>query len=98
MPLTQSISRTMIILLSLLKVSMIVSTLGAILLLNYNYRYFLAFTDNQTYWLYHFCVAVVSLIPITAVFGLPTAGSFRSLIVGILLVPTIAVLVRQEQQ
>lgn len=83
---------------TLLKVSTVVSTLGAILLLNYNNRYFLAFIDNHTYWLYHFCVAVASLVPLTAVFGLPKADSLMSLLILLFIVPTIAVLVRQEQQ
>lgn len=83
---------------SLLKVSTVVSTLGAILLLNYNARYFLAFIDNQTYWVYHFCVATGSLVPLTAVFGLPKADSLMGLLILLFIVPTIAVLVRQEQQ
>lgn len=83
---------------TVLKVSTVISTLGAILLLNYNNRYFLAFIDNQTYWVYHFCVVVASLVPLTAVFGLPQADSLMGLLILLFIVPTVALLIRQEQQ
>ena len=86
----------------LLKVSVGVVTAMSLLLLNYNLRYFLAFIDGQTFWLYHFCVALFSLVPITAVFGLeavlPDDGAIRAVLVCLFLIPTLALLMRWEQQ
>ena len=79
-----------------------VLTAMSLLLLNYNLRYFLAFIDDQTFWLYHFCVALFSLVPITAVFGLeavlPDDGAIRAVLVCLFLIPTLALLMRWEQQ
>ena len=85
----------------LLKVSVGVVIAMSLLLLNYNLRYFLAFIDDQTFWLYHFCVAVGSLVPITAVFGLeavlPDDGAIRAVLVCLFLIPTLALLMREQQ-
>ena len=86
----------------LLKVSVGVLTVMSILLLNYNLRYFLAFIDDQTFWLYHFCIAIGSLVPIVAVFGLrtvfPDYGAIRAVVVCLFMIPTLALLMRWEQQ
>jgi hypothetical protein len=87
---------------ALLKVSVGVMTAMSLLLLNYNLRYFLAFTDDQTFWLYHFCVALFSLVPITAVFELeavfPDAGTIRAVMICLFMIPTFALLMRQQQE
>ena len=85
----------------LLKVSIGVLTAMSLLLLNYNLRYFLAFIDDQTFWLYHFCVALFSLGVLTAVFGLeavlPDDGAIRAVLVCLFLIPTLALLMREQQ-
>jgi hypothetical protein len=87
---------------ALLKVSIGVLTAMSVLLLNYNLRYFLMFLDDQTFWLYHFCVATACLLPIMIVFGVQELfsdwGSLQAVIVCLFMIPTLALLMRQQQE